>query len=248
MHRAGSGRVLVFCDADAAMAQATREACADAAGILQRVRAGGAIVVLCSGKTRAEVEQMQQDLRIADPFVVEHGSAAFLPRSAFPFDAPDTRDVADYSASEPGPAADEVVRVLHHTAAVQQIDILGFGDLSIEEVAWELGGTLLQARLAKLLDYGERFRIVNATESARRRLFRGLQAAGLRCIEGSRFHYAGAGPGLPAVVARMRSAFSDRATSVVVLEPHNDIVEWAEAIASEVQAWRAHYDERLQRF
>ena len=50
-------------------------------------------LVLCSGKTRAQLEAVHQLLGIRHPFICEHGAAAFIPPGYFSR-VPDGRSVA----------------------------------------------------------------------------------------------------------------------------------------------------------
>src|SRR6185503_14509293 len=59
-------------------------------------------IVLCSSRTRAEVEAIQQRLGIRHPFVCERGAAAFVPAGYFDFSIAGSRDVAGYHALEFG--------------------------------------------------------------------------------------------------------------------------------------------------
>ena len=137
--------------------------------------------MLCSSRTRAEIEAIQQELEIAHPFVCESGGAVFIPRGYFGFAVPGARDLAGYEAVEFGRPYAEVVQKLHRTAERLAIEIVGFSDMSVEEVARDCHLSLLQARLAKLREYGERFRILDSNELARNRLVRALKANRLRC-------------------------------------------------------------------
>jgi mannosyl-3-phosphoglycerate phosphatase len=148
-------------------------------------------LVLCSSKTRAEIEEMQQELGIRHPFVCETGAAAFIPVGYFDFDVPNARDRAGYQAVEFGWPYAEVVHTLGRTAGRLGIEIVGFSEMSVDEVARECHLTLLQARLAKLREYGERFRVLDSQETTRSRLVRALKAAGLRCVTGDRFDHVG---------------------------------------------------------
>ena len=64
--------------------------------------------------------------------------------------------------------------------------------MSVEDVAIDCDLPLLQARLAKLREYSEPFRVVDAKPGALPRLFKALRAAGLDCTSRGRYHYVGA--------------------------------------------------------
>jgi mannosyl-3-phosphoglycerate phosphatase family protein len=158
---------------------------------LERVRQEGIPLVLSSSRTRAELELMQEDLGIADPFVCENGAAIFVPRDYFGFEVANARDVAGYEAIEFGKPYEEIVTVLRQTAARLGTYVVGFADMSVEEVARDCEIPLLQARLAKLREYSELFRIPDADSTDNVRLLRSLRNAGLDCVCRGRFYHLG---------------------------------------------------------
>jgi mannosyl-3-phosphoglycerate phosphatase family protein len=183
--------IVVFSNADAALFE-PREPAFEAAGqLLQQLRPENVALVLCSSQTRAELEFTQQMLGIQDPFISEHGAAVFIPDRYFPVRIPGARDLPGYHTVEFGRPYADVVDALHQSAKRLRIEIAGFNDLSIETVARECGVPLLQARLAKLRDYEERFRVLDPNPAAFDRLSKALQAARLRAIRAEPFHYAG---------------------------------------------------------
>ena len=185
-------RLVVFSDIDGVLLESRGSAFAEAARALKRL--GGEVppLVLRSSRTRAEIEAIQQQLGISHPFVCESGAAAFVPAGYFGFDVPNARDLAGYLAIEFGRPYAEVVQTLHRTAERLAIEIVGFSDMSVEEVARDCHLPLLQARLAKLREYSERFRILDPSETTHHRLFRALKAAGLRCVTGEQYDHVGA--------------------------------------------------------
>jgi mannosyl-3-phosphoglycerate phosphatase len=183
--------IVVFSDVDGVLRHPRVHSCTEAARTLQRLRREDVPLALCSSHTRAEVEWIQQELGIRHPFVCESGAAAFIPAGYFEFPVPGARDLAGYQAVEFGRPYAEVAGALHRTAERLRIEIEGFGDMSVEEVARDCCLPLLQARLSKLREYGERFRVLDPDEAARGRLFRALKAARLRCITGERYDQVG---------------------------------------------------------
>jgi mannosyl-3-phosphoglycerate phosphatase len=185
--------LVVFADIDGVLGDLHGRAFfADAAAALQPLRRDDVPIVLCSSRTRAEIEAIQQQLGIRHPFVCESGGAVFIPAGYFGFNVSGVRDLAGYQAVEYGRPYAEVVEILHRTTDRLGIDVVGFRDMSVEEVAQDCQLPLLEARLAKLLEYGERFRLLDSSESMRSRLVRALNATRLRCVSGERYNYVGA--------------------------------------------------------
>lgn len=183
--------IVVFSDVDGMFLDAEAHAFAAAATTLQPLALEGVPLVLCSGNTRGELEVLQHQLGLNHPFICEHGGAVLIPSRYFGFDVPGARDVAGYQAVEFGRTYVDVVERLHRIAERLHIEVVGFSDMSVEEVARDCHLPLLRARLAKLREYEELFRVQDGRPAAQDRLFNALHAAGLRCINGRRYHFVG---------------------------------------------------------
>jgi mannosyl-3-phosphoglycerate phosphatase len=179
--------IVVFSDVDSVLRYPRAHSWTDAAKALKRLEWADVPLILCSSQTRAEIEGIQQELGIRHPFVCESGGAAFVPSEYFEFHVQSARDVAGYQAVEFGRSYADVLRTLRRTADRLRVDIVVFSDMSVEEVARECGQPLLQARLAKLREYSERFLVLDSDEKTRKRLFGALKSAGLRCIPADRY-------------------------------------------------------------
>jgi mannosyl-3-phosphoglycerate phosphatase len=257
--------IVVFSDVDGVRCDPYPDSFTSAANTLRHLEPDEVPLVLCSSKTRAEIEGIQQELGIRHPFVCESGGAAFIPAGYFDFEVPHAHDRAGYQAVEFGWPYAEVVQTLGRTAERLRIEIVGFNDMSVEEVARECHIGLLQARLAKLREYGERFRVLDPSETRRSRLFKALKAARLRSVSGERYDHVGAavenGAGVNLLCSLYQRAYggvltvglAGPMTDDVVLRLVNrrvvafendqakggvDCVGWAEAIVDIVEALR----------
>lgn len=181
---------VVFTDVDGCLVDHSTYSFRAAAGALAALRERGVPLVLCSSKTRAEVERLQQELHTSDPFISENGGGVFVPEGYFPFALPGARSMTGYQVIELGRPYAEVVDALQASARKAGVRVVGFNDLTVAEVAADSGLSLPAARLAKLREYDEPFRIVEGDPAQRARMFRALSAAGLRTTEGGRYHHA----------------------------------------------------------
>ena len=174
------------------------------------------MLVFCSRRTRAQVEGTRQAFGIFHPFVCEGGAAAFIPERYFGSDLESSRQVGGYQAVEFARPYENVVDIVRRSADRLNIGVLGFSDMSVEQVARECGLSLLEARLAKLREYGEPFRLLRANPIAERRLFRALEGAGLTCRRGLDFHHAGAAKGLQGAIAVLTTHYRIAFGSVLI--------------------------------
>jgi mannosyl-3-phosphoglycerate phosphatase len=201
--------VVVFTDVDEAfLASQSSTAPSNIGQMLAREQV---TLVLSSSMTRAELDACQQMLGIRYPFICESGAAVLVPHRHFPFDVPRDRDLPGYHVIEFGRPYSEIVTVLHRTAARFEVPVIGFSDLSVEQVANECGLSLSHARLAKLREYDEPFRLVNVTPDAHDRLWRGLRGLRLNCTHRGYFEHVGApidkGLGVSVLSSLYRRAF-----------------------------------------
>lgn len=158
--------------------------------LLATLAAERIMLVFCSLRTRAQIEGFRQSVGVFHPFVCENGAAAFVPARYFGSDLHNARAVAGYQAIEFAGGYDATVATVRRTAEQFRIAVRGFADMSIEQVAQECGLSLLDARLAKLREYGEPFRLLQPSPMAERRLTRVLQSAGICCFRHGAFLHA----------------------------------------------------------
>ena len=199
--------VIAFADADAIPASGAGgigPAGADALAALARERI---VIVLSSSRTRAQMESTRQALGIFHPFIAEAGAAAFVPERYFSTDIDVTRKIGGYQALEFCAPYEQLVSIVRRTADKLGIGVSGFNDMSVEQVARECGLPLLEARLAKLREYREPFRLLCANSIAERRLLRALEAAGVLCEPQGEFLVAGTGRGVHQAVNELSALY-----------------------------------------
>ncbi|MCJ7762637.1 mannosyl-3-phosphoglycerate phosphatase [Candidatus Bathyarchaeota archaeon] len=146
-------------------------------------------IVFCSSKTRAEIEFYRRKMSINDPFISENGSAIFIPRGYFQFDYSFTRRTHKYDVIELGAAYSTVREKLDKVTERSAAKIIGFGDMTEEEIAKDSGLPLELARLAKRREYDEPFRIVEGNE---KKILDSIADENCRYTKGDRyFHMLG---------------------------------------------------------
>ena len=184
--------IVIFTDLDGTLLDSTTssaQAVADALHVLSRAHVP---LVFCSSKTRAEIQLIQQELHVHHPFIAENGGALYVPEGYFEFDIPYGRSpIAGYTVIQFGRSYGDVVEGLDRASRRSGVPVLGFNEMSVEDVARECGLPLLSARLAKLREYSEPFRIVSSAPRMRLRLQQALNADGVGCSTGSLFDVAG---------------------------------------------------------
>jgi mannosyl-3-phosphoglycerate phosphatase len=197
-------RLVIVTGVDGCMLDRSTHSHAASDPAVRQLALAGVPLVLCSSRTRVELERLQQELGLSGPFIAENGGALYSPIGALPFVIPGARQVAGHEVVEFGAPHRTVLATLLQTAVRVGVEITTFSGMSVQRVADECGLSLAQARLAKLREYDEPFRLVDPDPAAHARLWRALHNAGLRCSAGRRFdHVTGAtDQGVPVAVLR----------------------------------------------
>ncbi|MGH9627223.1 MAG: HAD-IIB family hydrolase [Bryobacteraceae bacterium] len=143
-------------------------------------------LVLCTSKTRAEVEQWRVELGNTHPFIVENGGALFIPRGYFPFSPGFAKSIDEYEVVKFGEEYSELVKALNAAAQEAGCRVRGFSELSAEEVAEATGLPLEEARLARQREYDEVFELLAGDAATLRNA---IVSRGKRCIQGGRFFH-----------------------------------------------------------
>ena len=143
-------------------------------------------LVLCTSKTRAEVEACRILLDNHHPFIVENGGALYIPELYFDrrINAPIYRD--GYAVIEFGDSYQELVRCLLQASAESNCRVRGFHQMDIEEVSARCNMPEAAARLAKKREYDEPFEIL---EGEGERLIEAIEKQKKRWTHGGCFYH-----------------------------------------------------------
>ncbi len=160
---------------------------------LPALRAGqerGIPVIFCSSKTRAEIEHLRRATEVTDPFIVENGGAIFVPEGYFPFTIEDSIGCDGYDVIELGESYLKLVGLFRLLRAGSfNLSIVGFSDLTANELALECGMTLDEAERAKARGYTEPFRFFEATPDKVEIFLERIRQSGRQFSVGGRYHH-----------------------------------------------------------
>lgn len=179
--------VIVFSDLDGTLLDSADYSFAAALPALETMRARGVPLILCSSKTRAEIELYRRRMENDHPFIAENGGGIFIPRGYFaaPLDAPESGSYRLIMLGMPyAEVRSRFVRLREQVGAV----VRGFADMTVEEVAELTGLPGDEAALARQRDFDEPFVFDGAPDE---RFLQAIEAAGLHWTQGRFFHILG---------------------------------------------------------
>ena len=154
---------------------------------LERLRAEGVPLVLCTSKTRAEIAPLRAAMRNTHPFISENGGALFIPVDYFPFALSGAERRDDLDVIVIGNPYPELVAALGRASRASGVRVRGFGDMTDADVAEVTGLSLDQARMARQREFDEPFEILDASRADD--LLAAIEREGKRWTSGGRFHH-----------------------------------------------------------
>ena len=217
--------LVVFTDLDGCLLEEDTGAYEAAAPALQALRRAEVPLVLCTSKTRAEVEPLHRRLGLEDPYVVENGGAIAIPASAHAWKGPLLPRGGGPLMVPLGAPRARLVEALAEIAGELGVSVRGFADLTVEEVGELTGLTLEAARLAAAREFDEPFLLEGgaSTTAAESALAAAADRRGLRVTWGGRFHHLTGPADKGRAVRQLLSLHGGPVSSVALGDSANDL-------------------------
>jgi len=186
-------RILIFTDLDGTLLDADTYSFQEALPALKRIRELKIPLILCSSKTRAELELYQRRLRIADPFISENGGGIFIPHGYFHHLPGELKRRGGYLVWELGTPYRQIRRKFLEVFGALNLKAVGMGDLKPQEISSLLNLSKTEAELARKREYDEPFYFPDKIRENQIKLVeREFQKNGLTLTRGGRlFHLTG---------------------------------------------------------
>ncbi len=182
-------KAIIFTDLDGTLLDSDYS-CRQAVAALKLIKALHVPLILCSSKTRAEIERIRKKLDNKDPFISENGGGIFFAKKSKGLKKKfSLTEESDYLVLKLGaPYAD--LRNEINELRKEGFDLKGFGDMTVKEVAELTGLTVSDARLAIKRDFDEPF-VFSGDSAAERSLKKRIKVRGFNFTQGEFFHLMG---------------------------------------------------------
>lgn len=157
---------------------------ADAA--LQQLESSKIPVILNSSKTRDEILGIRQSLHNRHPFIVENGSAIFIPQGYFPNKPENARTESGYWIIEPGVSHQSILDFLKQDKDIHGAPYLNFAAATNQEIVSATGLSSAEAEKASQRGYSEPL-LWQGDEQQKRAFISRANAAEFTTLQGGRF-------------------------------------------------------------
>lgn len=150
-------QLIIFTDLDGSLLDGETYQYDAASEALAEIAARKIPLVLCTSKTRAEVEPLRQELENTFPFIVENGGAVYIPTNYFPEEPPNAVQRDGYHVLEFGMPYQRLREGLRRMEEKVGIRLVGFGDMTTDDIVTATGLSPIQASRAQEREYDEPF-------------------------------------------------------------------------------------------
>ena len=186
-------KLIIFTDLDGTLLDDTTYSFEKALPALDLIRQSAIPLILCSSKTKTEIEYYRKKLANSHPFVSENGGGIFIPKKYFDFPlyavSFPIEEEADYKVIRLGARYSDL-RSAVKELQLEGFEITGFGDMTAKELAAIANMAIDEAAMAKERDFDEPF-IYRGPDHELPRLFQSINQKGFTFTQGRFFHILG---------------------------------------------------------
>lgn len=188
-----SAQYLIFTDLDGTLLDHDTYSFHEAQEAVHSLKNHGIPLILCSSKTRAEIESLRKELDNKDPFIAENGAAIFIPAEMLDLFPPIPLtfiEIDGYLVIELGISYQKLRHSFAEIKAETGINARGFSEMSVEQIAEITGLSLDKAGLAKQREYSEPFLLLEEIQKTRwSHLEQAVHTRNLKLVQGGRFYH-----------------------------------------------------------
>jgi mannosyl-3-phosphoglycerate phosphatase len=186
-------KVIVFTDLDGTLLDYYTYSFEKAVPALELLKGKNIPLVICSSKTRREIEYYRKKMDNRHPFISENGGGIFIPKDYFDFriQPPDVEIVNedDYHIIRLGARYSEL-RNMIEILRREGYRVKGFGDMTAEELARITNLSIEEAEMSKERDFDEPF-VFEGDKAGAQKLLNAIKTKGFNYTQGRFFHILG---------------------------------------------------------
>ncbi|MBD3247512.1 HAD-IIB family hydrolase [Candidatus Pacearchaeota archaeon] len=150
-------------------------------------------LIICTSKTRKEIEVYRKKIGNKHPFISEDGGGIFIPKNYFSkkVDFDYDKKIKGYYVIELGVHYKNLVKILHGIEKRKEhknVKVIAFNDMSVNDLMNDSGLNKEQARLAKSREYDEPFKLIGK-KPAKAKFLRAINKKGMDYTKGGRYYH-----------------------------------------------------------
>ncbi len=180
---------IIFSDIDGTLIDSVTHSYEAALPALRKSQGKNIPIILCSSKSRKEIEIYQRELDIRHPIIAENGGGVFIPKDYFNFEYSFSHEVEGYFLISLGSPYQELIAVFKRVQKQVGGKIRGLFEMNPEEIVQRTGKSLKLAKLSLERDFGLPFVFTEKTPELEKKVLRLITDAGCHCMIGTKFYH-----------------------------------------------------------
>ncbi len=176
---------IIFSDLDGTLLDHETYSFTKARPSLNLIRKLNIPLIICTSKTRAEIEYYRKKLGLVQPFIAEDGGAIYIPKDYFSFKFNYTKKSKEYYIIVLGTEYSKLLKVLN--LLKKNYPVKAFHDMSIKEIMMDTGMPYSRARLARQREYDVVFKILD--KKYERSVLKTIKKSGYNYVIGGRYYH-----------------------------------------------------------
>lgn len=218
-------KTIIFTDLDGTLLNHDDYSFDDAKKALNKIKKKEIPLIFTTSKTKIEVELLQKKVGINEPFITENGAAIFFPKDYKGFDLSALKDFEEYKILQLGKTYPQILNFYNQYK--DEFGMLGFSDMSIDDVAKYTGLDNELASYAKNRDFTEPF--ILKDESKIENLKNLALTSKIKITKGGRFYHLigekqDKGVAVKKAIKLFKKLFDEKIKSIALGDGPNDIV------------------------
>lgn len=185
--------LIVFTDLDGTLLDFSTYSFEKALPALLLLKEKNIPLIICSSKTRKEIEYYRKKLDNQHPFISENGGGIFIPKGYFKFEIQSqgftVSDEGNYHIIRLGAKYSDLRKAIKELQR-EGFNVRGFGDMTIKELMKTANMSLNEAKMAKERDFDEPF-IYSGAAHKLPRLLASINEKGFKFTQGRFYHILG---------------------------------------------------------
>ncbi len=181
-------KVVIFSDLDGTLLDHNTYSFQAASDALELIKSKKVPLVICTSKTRNEIELYRKLLDNKYPFISENGGGIFVPTGYFSKEFKYDKEIDGYKVIELGTRREALCAALKSITKETGIQIRGFSDMTVKEIAELTGLDDYMSKLAMERDYSEPF-LINKEGKYTATIEEKINLKGYTHTRGGRFHH-----------------------------------------------------------
>jgi len=176
---------IIYSDLDGTLLDSDTYSYDSAKDTLEKINKKNIPLIICTSKTRAEIEFFREKIDNHHPFISENGGGIFIPKNYFDVNFEYDKEYDNYYVLVLGADYNKLEEAIYNIK--EKFEITSFLDMSAQEIAKDSNLSIKEAELAKKREFDIPFKVKNLNSEDK--IHRIVRENNLHYTKGGRYYH-----------------------------------------------------------